>query len=238
MAEQKTKDFFNLWTRIVILCGLIGVVAIVIWKLSISDLYFDFTNFTGYDIVIIIVSVFLLAAFWQILIKILNLIEKKSETPQTNEMLIDRLLSIISEQIKNDKGADKIVEVNVEEKNIIEMLNEIDKKLNEISELVKKINNDKEKNKQTTNRLNLSNSQINNSSEQINFLLKKIITEHFEMSTLKMLPFEIFEFRIKKIINELDQKIINDLIQYDIIDSKKQITEKGREKLIELTNTL
>ena len=53
-----------------------------------------------------------------------------------------------------------------------------------------------------------------------------------------MLPIEIFEFRIKKLINELDQKTINDLIQYEIIDSKKQITEKGRSKLIELTNIL
>jgi hypothetical protein len=238
MSEQKTKDFLNLWMRIVVLCGAIGVVAIVLWKLSISDLYFDFTNFTSYDIIIIIVSIFLLAAFWKILIKILNLIENKTETPKSNEELIDRLLLIISEQIKSNKSSERNNNTEIEGKKIYDMLNELSNKLDELNNLIKNISNYKEKEKNSADSLNISKDQSNNSGEHINLLLKKIIKDHFEVSTLKMLPIEIFEFRIKKLINELDQKTINDLIQYEIIDSKKQITEKGRSKLIELTNKL
>lgn len=238
MSEQKTKDFLNLWMRIVVLCGIIGVVVIVLWKLSISDLYFDFTNFTSYDIIIIIVSIFFLAAFWQILIKILNLIERNRETPKSNEELIDRLLLIITEQIKSNKSSERNNNTEIEEKKIYDIFNELSIKLDEISNLIKNINSYKEKEKNSADSLNISKGQSNNSGEHINLLLKKIIKDHFEVSTLKMLPIEIFEFRIKKLINELDQKTINDLIHYEIIDSKKQITEKGRSKLIELTNIL
>jgi len=238
MSEQKTKDFLNLWMRIVVLCGIIGVVVIVLWKLSISDLYFDFTNFTSYDIIIIIVSIFFLAAFWQILIKILNLIERNRETPKSNEELIDRLLLIITEQIKINQSSKRNNNTEIEEKKIYDIFNELSIKLDEISNLIKNINSYKEKEKNSADSLNISKGQSNNSGEHINLLLTKIIKDHFEISTLKMLPIEIFEFRIKKLINELDQKTINDLIQYEIIDSKKQITEKGRSKLIELTNIL
>ncbi len=238
MSEQKTKDFLNLWMRIVVLCGAIGVIAIVLWKLSISDLYFDFTNFTSYDIIIIIVSIFFLAAFWQILIKILNLIENKTETPKSNEELIDRLLLIISEQIKSNKSSERNNNTENEGKKIYDMLNELSNKLDELKNLIKNINNHKEKEITSADSSNISNDKSNNSGEHINLLLKRIIKDHFEISTLKLLPIEIFEFRIKKLINELDQNTINDLIQYEIIDSKKQITEKGRSKLIELTNIL
>lgn len=239
MSEQKTKDFLNLLIRIIVLCGVTAVFIIVLWKLAISDLYFDFTNFTSYDIVIIIVSVFILAVFWQIFIKFLNLIEKVTDSSHTNEELIDRLLSIITEQIKSNKSSENNDNIAIEEKKLYEILDVLNNKLNEISKSIKEINVYYNANQsQTLDITNFNKSQNNNSNEHINLLLKQIITDHFELSTLKMLPIEIFEFRIKKIINELEPKIINDLILYEIIDNKKQLTEKGKAKLVELTNSL
>ncbi|MCX7737282.1 MAG: hypothetical protein N2319_11285 [Candidatus Kapabacteria bacterium] len=237
MDSQKAKDILNLSIKIVILCGLVIFITIVAWKLAISDLYFDFTNFTPNDILLIIVSVFFFTAFWLILSKVLYLIEKKSEPTPVNEAIIEKLLSVITEQLNKSQTVQRIADIKDEKDNLNEKINDIYKKLNEIAELIRNINTQPQKEVLKNDLINLNKGHNNNTPEHINSLLKKIISEHFEVSTLKLLPIEIFEFRIKKIINELDLNSINDLIHYEIIDSKKQLTDKGKAKLIELTNS-
>lgn len=237
MDSQKAKDILNLLIRIVIICGLLIFITIFAWKLAISDLYFDFTNFTPNDILLIILSVFFFTAFWLILSKFLALIEKKSELTPVNDAMIEKLLVIITEQLNKSQTVHRIEDLKDEKDNLNKKINDIYKKLNEIAELVADTNTQPQKEVLKNDFINLNKSHNNNTPEHINSLLKKIITEHFEVSTLKLLPIEIFEFRIKKIINELDLNSINDLIHYEIIDSKKQLTDKGKAKLIELTNS-
>lgn len=237
MESQREKYIFNLLIKIVILCGLLIFITIVSWKLAFSDLYFDFTNFTPNDILLIIVSVFFFAAFWLMLSKVLALIEKKTESTQVNDAIIEKLLKIITEQLNNSQTVQRIENIKDDKDDLKEKINDIYKKLNDIAEIIENTNTQTQKEVLKNDLINLNKGHNNNTPEHINSLLKKIISEHFEVSTLKLLPIEIFEFRINKIINELDLSSINDLIQYEIIDSKKQLTEKGKTKLIELTNS-
>lgn len=237
MDNQRTKDFLNISIKFVVLCGIIVFIAIVGWKLAISDIFFDFTNFTPNDIILILLLVFFLSAFWLFLTKFISLIEKRSVPLSTSDELINKLIQLITEHFNKSHQVEHSTIKPNEFREFEQSLSEISYKLTEIIELIKNISIQNTESPKS-NGFNLGKIQNNITTEPINQLLKKIITDNFELSTLKMLPVEILEFRVKKILNNLDQNIINDLKQYEIVDDKKHLTEKGKTKFIELINSL
>ncbi len=237
MDSQKQKIILDLSIKIVLILGLVIVITIIAWKLAASELYFDFTNFTANDILLIIISTFFLVSFWLFFRKILDIIEKKYDQSSINDDLINKLLLIITQLSSKTQAPESISDKKYDVNKTYIKLEEIYDKLNTISELIRDIKLETPKEIMNADILNHSKIQINHLPDHINRLLKKIISDNFEVSTLTMLPLEIFEFRMKKIINELDMVSVNELIQYEIIDNKKQLTEKGKSKLIQLTKS-
>lgn len=234
MNQDKIKELLNSIVKFVFILALIIILSIIIWKLAWTDIYFDFTNFTFKDILLIAFVIFFLILFYLGFVKFFNYFEKREEIRLSEREFIEKILVKMTEfldsinSIQKDFSNSSALSNSIEER-----LKEINDKLSEINSYLEKIDNQNAAIEQKF--ANQSIIQPNNTPDYIYTLMKKIISNHFEVSTIQLLPLEIFEFRLKKIINELDEKHISDLLKFGIVDSKRNLTEKGKSKFIELS---